>query len=345
MTDVPGDRTRRRVLQAAGASLTTVLAGCGFGGSGTTSTEATPRTQNQTQSQGQSQTPTSPPESPQGRVKGLNAYPRVKVASMSNLGTGDVKQFNYPLQGQQNFITKLNAEAWGGVGEKSNIVAFNAQCPHAGCSVAENVAPENHIAGPCPCHFTSFDLTKGGIVVLGQATTDLPQIRLEVENSDIYATGVDNLVWGYHNNLKNGPPVQAAQQPGGGEQDATSAPAATSSGSDEFGGWFDNVSNFDGVVGKTGQNEVSVSVGAKGNEGNFTFAPPAIRISTGTTVVWEWTGKGGQHNVVAESGTFESKLVAEEGNTFKHTFEESGTTRYSCEPHRSLGMKGGVVVK
>lgn len=344
MADNSTDHTRRRVLQAAGVSITAVLAGCGSGGSGTTQTASSTGTSTQTQAQ----TTTSPPESPQGQIEELSAYPRIKVTSMADLGTGNVQQFDYPLQGQQNFITKLDTEAWGGVGENSNVVAFNAACTHAGCSVAGNVAPKDHMAGPCPCHFTSFDLTKGGLVVLGQATTDLPQIRLEVENGDVYATGMDNLVWGYHNNLRDGTPIQAARQSETGEQDGTSAPTTTSaasSGSGEFGGWFDNVSNFDSVADKTGQGEVTVTVGAEGNNGAFAFAPPAIRVSTGTTVVWEWTGKGGQHNVVDQDSAFESKLVTESGHTFSYMFGESGTFRYYCQPHQSLGMKGAVVVE
>lgn len=142
----------------------------------------------------------------------LDAYPRVKIASVSELSTGDVMDFKYPLQGQTNFLTKLGSEAWGGVGPDQDIVAFNNQCTHAGCSVGGTVAPDDSMAGPCPCHFTSFDISKGGLVVIGQATTDLPQVRLDVEDGDIYATHVDGLVWGYHDNLRNGQPIEAAGQ-------------------------------------------------------------------------------------------------------------------------------------
>ncbi|WP_338740958.1 halocyanin domain-containing protein [Haloplanus salilacus] len=112
-----------------------------------------------------------------------------------------------------------------------------------------------------------------------------------------------------------------------------------------FDGWMDGVDNYDGVDDETGSSEVSVAVGAAGNGGNFAFDPPAIRVSSGTTVVWEWTGQGAQHNVAAEDADFESDLTQEEGFTFEHTFEESGTDRYVCTPHRSMGMKGAVVVE
>ncbi|NHN49755.1 halocyanin domain-containing protein [Halostella sp. JP-L12] len=110
---------------------------------------------------------------------------------------------------------------------------------------------------------------------------------------------------------------------------------------DEF---LSDTSNYDSIQDETGSSEVSVAVGAEGNDGNFAFEPAAIEVDAGTDVVWEWTGQGGQHNVVDEDGEFESELTEEEGFTFTHTFEEAGTYLYACTPHRSLGMKGAVVV-
>jgi halocyanin-like protein len=114
----------------------------------------------------------------------------------------------------------------------------------------------------------------------------------------------------------------------------------------QFGGWFDGVSNYDGVVDMTDQDEVTVGVGTEANGGFYGFGPAAVRISPGTTVVWEWTGEGGGHNVVAEDGTFSSgqDFVSEAGYTYEYTFENEGTYRYVCVPHETLGMKGAVVV-
>ena len=112
-----------------------------------------------------------------------------------------------------------------------------------------------------------------------------------------------------------------------------------------FDGWMDAVENYDGVADETGTDRVTVAVGASGNGENYAYDPPAVRISTGTTVVWEWTGKGQQHNVVEEGGAFESDLTAEVGFTFEHEFTASGTYPYFCTPHKVLGMKGIVVVE
>jgi halocyanin-like protein len=111
--------------------------------------------------------------------------------------------------------------------------------------------------------------------------------------------------------------------------------------------YLSDTSNFDGsLADMTGQDSVTVEVGASGNNGNFAYAPPAIAVDSGTTVTWEWTGQGSQHNVVAESGgDFESELTAESGFTFEQTFDSTGAVTYYCTPHEALGMKGAVVVR
>jgi halocyanin-like protein len=130
-----------------------------------------------------------------------------------------------------------------------------------------------------------------------------------------------------------------------GESGSGGSADGSSGGSDpDFDGWFEGVSNFDGVVDETGSNEVTVTVGSEANGGNFGFDPAAVRVDAGTTVVWEWNGEGGSHNVAAEDGSFESELVAEEGHTFSHDFEEAGTVKYACTPHETVGMRGAVVV-
>ena len=108
--------------------------------------------------------------------------------------------------------------------------------------------------------------------------------------------------------------------------------------------WFSNVSNYDGVVDERGASAVTVAVGAQGNGGGFAFGPAAVRVDPGTTVLWEWTGEGGMHNVAATDGAYESDLVSEAGETFEWTFDAEGVSRYVCVPHEAMGMKGAVVV-
>ncbi|MFB6128562.1 MAG: halocyanin domain-containing protein [Halorhabdus sp.] len=124
----------------------------------------------------------------------------------------------------------------------------------------------------------------------------------------------------------------AAAQAGGGPQP-------------DYGGWFSNVSNFSGTVDRRGQDAVTVEVGVEANGNYWGFGPPAVRVDPDTTVTWEWTGRGGAHNVVAENDDYSSGApTAQAGATFEQTFDAAGIHKYYCDPHRSAGMKGAVVV-
>ncbi|SDF61240.1 halocyanin domain-containing protein [Halorubrum xinjiangense] len=100
------------------------------------------------------------------------------------------------------------------------------------------------------------------------------------------------------------------------------------------------------IMDLTGQDEVTVEVGA-GDVG-FAFSPAAIRIDSSTTVVWEWTGNGGAHNVASVEGSesdFNSgDSVSEEGATFEQSFDNTGIQLYQCTPHQANGMLGAIEV-
>ncbi len=108
-----------------------------------------------------------------------------------------------------------------------------------------------------------------------------------------------------------------------------------------YDGYLGSANEFEEVVDRTGQSTVEVAVG--GGDG-LAFVPAAVEVSTGTTVVWRWTGRGGRHNVAAESGAFESEYYVAEGQTFERTFSEAGVVKYYCAPHRAAGMLGVVEV-
>jgi len=116
-------------------------------------------------------------------------------------------------------------------------------------------------------------------------------------------------------------------------------------GGDSLASWFEGVEHYDGVVDRRGASSVEVRVGADSDGGAFAYDPPAVRVSTGATVVWTWTGAGGAHDVVATTGAFESPLLDASGERFTVTFDAVGVDPYYCTPHRALGMKGAVVVE
>lgn len=110
---------------------------------------------------------------------------------------------------------------------------------------------------------------------------------------------------------------------------------------DTLEAWFDDIDDYEGVVDMRGRDGVRVAVGS--GDG-FGFDPIAVRVDPGTTVVWEWTGDGGSHNVVEDGGAFESELVGDAGHEFEHAFDQEGVYKYYCSPHEAMGMKGAVVV-
>lgn len=128
-------------------------------------------------------------------------FPEVTVAQVSQLQSGVPVDFDYPLVGQKNLLVKMGEEVVGGVGGEGDIVAFSRICTHMGCEIGE-YRHHHKALGPCPCHFSTFDLIHGGQVALGQATQSLPQILLKVDGDDVVATGVVRLVYGFNNTLQ-----------------------------------------------------------------------------------------------------------------------------------------------
>lgn len=98
----------------------------------------------------------------------------------------------------------------------------------------------------------------------------------------------------------------------------------------------------------TGEDEVTIDVGAGSN--GLAFSPAGIRIDAGTNVVFEWTGEGGDHNVQPSmESDFDDfgveELHGESGHTLEETFDDTGAAMYHCEPHRAQGMHGGIVIE
>ena len=147
-------------------------------------------------------------------------------------------------------------------------------------------------------------------------------------------------------------PDQGGEDDGSGGAVSTGTPTGTpepmSGGAEfDFGGWLGDTSNYDGTtVDERGAGSVTIEVGASANGGAFGFAPPAVWIDPGTEVTWEWTGNGGTHNVVAQSGAeFRSGDPTDDSSaTFSQTFDDTGVVTYYCNPHRGMGMKGAIVV-
>lgn len=114
--------------------------------------------------------------------------------------------------------------------------------------------------------------------------------------------------------------------------------------------------NYDGEFeDMTDEDVVGIDVAAEGNGGYLAFDPPAVVVSAGTDIHWQWTSHDDQaHNVDANPDEqmntsdyeFSSGPPQQGGDVmFARTLEKEGVALYHCDEHLADGMKGGVVVE
>lgn len=129
-------------------------------------------------------------------------YPDVVIANLADLNPGEPIFFEYPQPGQRNMLVKLDQSAEEGIGPEGDVVAFSAACSHMGAPLDNVYNHEFGMLGPCPLHFSTFDLSKSGMNVMGKSSDPLPQVALAVDdNGDIRAIGMFGLIYGYPANL------------------------------------------------------------------------------------------------------------------------------------------------
>jgi len=73
-------------------------------------------------------------------------------------------------------------------------MAFTRICPHAQCAVGIFRYPLDPANSPgpalvCPCHYSTFDVNRGGRVIFGPASRDLPQLPIRFEGEGLVAAG------------------------------------------------------------------------------------------------------------------------------------------------------------
>ncbi|WP_343560301.1 arsenate reductase (azurin) small subunit [Kiloniella sp. b19] len=134
----------------------------------------------------------------------VSTYPRKFIAKLSELKQDEPFDFTYPDEGQyaESALVKLGTKAGGGIGPDNDIVAFNYTCTHQGGPLQGTYQAADKALGPCPLHLTTFDLTRHGIFISGQAYQSLPQVLLELDGDDIYAVGMFGLIYGRFDNLQ-----------------------------------------------------------------------------------------------------------------------------------------------
>lgn len=100
------------------------------------------------------------------------------VASVDELPVGGAKTFNYPEGSTPRLLVRTGP---------TSFVAYDQQCTHLMCPIVPAVA-EGKLH--CPCHNGWFDLATGDPIA-GPPTRRLARVRVEVQGTNVVATGVE----------------------------------------------------------------------------------------------------------------------------------------------------------
>lgn len=78
---------------------------------------------------------------------------------------------------------------------------------------------------------------------------------------------------------------------------------------------------------------------------SLVFSPAEVTIAPGTTV--RWINDASIFHTITPNGhsEWDRATMSTSGATFSHTFDAVGEYPYFCEPHRSQGMTGTVIVQ
>lgn len=126
-------------------------------------------------------------------------YPSSRLANVTDLKEDLAVEVTYPDADAPGVILKLGRRVPGGVGPDGDIVGFTTLCPHKGFPLRYDAQDRTF---NCPGHYSRFDAEAGGQQVWGQATQNLPQYILRVdERGDIHAEGLDELLYGRLSNV------------------------------------------------------------------------------------------------------------------------------------------------
>lgn len=129
-------------------------------------------------------------------------YPSNRLGNLSELKVNEPKYVAYPDARAPGVLLKLGTKVEGGAGPDGDVVGFSTLCPHKGFPLLYSGTSRTF---NCPGHFSVFDVEKGGQQTWGQATQNLPQYVLRIDDAgDIYAEGVDELLYGRTSNVLEG---------------------------------------------------------------------------------------------------------------------------------------------
>lgn len=140
-----------------------------------------------------------PAEAKAATGQAIVAYPSNRLANVKDLKVNEAMNVVYPDADAPGVLIKLGTKVDGGAGPDGDIVGFSTICPHKGYPLGYNAGDKTL---NCPGHYSRFDVERGGLEVWGQATQNLPQYALRIDDKgDIYAEGLDELLYGRLSNV------------------------------------------------------------------------------------------------------------------------------------------------
>jgi arsenite oxidase small subunit len=127
-------------------------------------------------------------------------YKAKPVGKAGGFSANQPVNFTFPDASSPCALVKMGNPVPGGVGPNQDIVAYSTMCTHMGCPVAYDPAQK---VFKCPCHFSMFDAEKGGQMICGQATENLPRVVLRYNAKDdaVTAVAIDGLLYGRQSNI------------------------------------------------------------------------------------------------------------------------------------------------
>ncbi len=192
---------------------------------------------------------------------GITGFPSLTLVNSSSgqpLKTSDLKvndpsvvTFEYPLQGEPNFLLRMgdsnnndvevrsvtvsvpatgkSFQSPGGVGPYSSVVAASAICEHLGCvpPMIHFYSPGSSIPGTsyagssnkgfvhCNCHGSTYDPQNGFGILTGPTKKPLPNLTLSYDKStDSYkvVSMVGPTIYGQTDDLKGSTPLSSSTQ-------------------------------------------------------------------------------------------------------------------------------------
>ncbi len=129
-------------------------------------------------------------------------YPSNRLANVADLAVDEPLDISYPDDDSPGVLIKLGKAVPGGAGPDGDIVAYSVMCPHKGYFLNYHAADRTL---NCPGHYSRFDVELEGQQIFGMSNQSLPMFELRVDASgDIFAEGVDELIYGRTNNVLGG---------------------------------------------------------------------------------------------------------------------------------------------